>query len=187
MNAAASIFTLGFRKYSSSLVSSPYRTKMITAGLIFGGADAVCQNFLEKTPGKKFDYKRCLNMVLIGSLISAPLGHLWYCKYASGITNRITTSPKLQSWASMAVDQLIYTPFSLSIFLYVNEYGKEFSSLKSAKNVKERFWTGMIANWKVWPPIVLANFAFIPPAMRVLFINAFGFFWTIYLSHLQNN
>jgi len=154
---------------------------------VAGSADAVCQTFFEQTPGKKYDYMRTLKMTLVGSLMSAPMSHLWYCKYASNLTTKITMKPKLQPFVSLGFDQLMYTPFSLSLWLYVNGYIKDFSSLKAIKNVKERFWAGMKANWKVWPPIILVNFALIPPPLRVLFVNAFGFFWSIYLSHLQNN
>jgi hypothetical protein len=159
---------------------------MITAGLIFGAADTVCQKFLEPAD-KRFDYRRVLNMVMIGGLISAPMGHLWYCKWAPSITQKLTTKTKFQPLVSMLADQLLYTPVTLSIFLFSNSYLKDFKSLKAANNIKEKFMSGITTNWKVWPPIVLIGFAMIPPQMRVLYVNVFGFFWSIYLSHLQNN
>jgi len=184
------MISLGFKKYNGSLVASPYKTKMITAGIIFGAADAFCQKVLEKSEDntqKKFDFQRCLNMMLIGSCMSAPINHLWYCKWASALVNKITTRAKLQPIVSTAADQLLLTPVTLSSFLFLNDYMKDFKSLKAAKNVREKFWGGITTNWKIWPPIILANFMFVPPPMRVLFVNTFGFFWTIYLSHLQNN
>jgi hypothetical protein len=159
---------------------------MITAGIIFGAADTVCQKFLEPAD-KRFDYRRLMNMVMIGSLISAPMGHLWYCKWAPMITQRLTTKTRLQPLVSMIADQILYTPLTLSIFLFSNNYLRDFKSLKAAIQTKEKFWSGLTTNWKIWPPIVLVGFAMIPLQMRVLYMNAFGFFWTIYLSHLQNN
>lgn len=188
MNAAINAIGLGFRRYNTSLISNPYRTKMITAGIIFGTADVVCQKFLEKpAENKGFDYRRFFNMVFIGSCISAPLSHLWYCKLANQICSRVTMNAKLQPWVALAADQILYTPISISVFLFMNEYMKDFSSLKAIKNVREKFVAGMITNFKMWPPIVLVNFALVPVQLRVLFINVFGFFWTIYLSHLQNS
>lgn len=184
MNSAVKSIGLGLKRYNASLIDKPYRTKMITAGLIFGTADAVCQHFLEKT--NQFNYRRLFNMIFYGTFISAPLAHLWYCKVASNICSKVTTSRKLLPWVSMAADQVLYTPISLSAFLFMNEYLKDFKSLKALKNVREKFKDGMIANFKLWPPLVLINFALIPVQLRVLFINTFGFFWTIYLSYLQN-
>jgi len=186
MNVATSVLRIGFAKYSNSLISNPYRTKMTTAGVIFGTADAVCQKFFENEPGKSFDYGRTLNMVLIGSFMSAPINHLWYCKWASQMVDKVTRSNKLKPFVSTAADQILLTPITLSSFLFLNDYLKDFRSLKAARNVRGKLWEGLKANWKVWPPIVLANFLIVPPPMRVLFVNAFGFFWTIYLSHLQN-
>ena len=190
MNAAFSMITLGFKRYNVSLINSPYRTKMITAGVIFGGADAFCQTFLEKTPEnttKKFDWVRCMNMALIGSCISAPVNHIWYSKWASALVSKVTSRARVQPYVSTAADQLLVTPVTLSSFLFLSDYLKDFRSLKAAKNVQEKFTGAMTTNLKVWPPIILANFMFIPPHMRVLFVNVFGFFWSIYLSHIQNN
>jgi len=190
MNAAFSMITLGFKRYNLSLINSPYRTKMVTAGVIFGAADAFCQKFLEKseenTP-KKFDWVRCMNMALIGSFVSAPVNHIWYSKWASALVSKVTSRARVQPFISTAADQILLTPVTLSSFLFLSDYLKDFRSLKAAKNVQEKFWGGLTTNWKVWPPIILANFMFVPPQMRVLFVNAFGFFWSIYLSRLQNN
>jgi len=190
MNAAFSMITLGFRRYNLSLINSPYRTKMVTAGVIFGAADAVCQTFLEKSENnapKRFDWARCMNMVLIGSCVSAPINHVWYSKWASTLVSKITSRARVQPFVSTAADQLLVTPVTLSSFLFLSDYLKDFRSLKAAKNVQEKFSGAFTTNLKVWPPIILANFMFVPPQMRVLFVNVFGFFWSIYLSKIQNN
>ena len=187
MNTAFNFLGVGLKKYNKSLIDRPYRTKMATAGIIFAGADTFCQKIIEKKPDKKFDYRRLINMVLIGTFMSAPISHLWYCKWGNKLGAKLTTNSKLQPWVAMGLDQVLYTPVTLTMFLFMNQYAKDFSVLKAINNVREKLWRGMVANWKVWPPLVWINFALVPIHFRVLFVNVFGFFWTIYLTYLQNN
>ncbi|CAM9721811.1 unnamed protein product, partial [Phaeothamnion confervicola] len=49
--------------------------------------------------------------------------------------------------------------------------------------LKQDFVPTLISNWGVWMPAVALNFRFVPPRFQVLFSNAVGFFWQIYLSH----
>lgn len=40
----------------------------------------------------------------------------------------------------------------------------------------------LIANWKLWVPAMAINFKFTPVKYQVLYANAVGFVWNIFLS-----
>lgn len=40
----------------------------------------------------------------------------------------------------------------------------------------------LVANWKLWVPAMFVNFKFVPTKYQVLYSNAVGFFWNIFLS-----
>lgn len=52
--------------------------------------------------------------------------------------------------------------------------------------VKNKLWGTLLTCWKVWPVANLINFAFVPPPLRVLFMNIVGLGWNIYLAGAVN-
>ena len=188
MSKSISIFSAFASKYSKSLIESPYKTKMITNGVIFGLADLICQSFVEKkSADRKLNYGRLLNMMAVGGLCAAPLGHLWYNRWAPALVSKITSNAKIQPILAMAADQLIYTPPMIYSFLFIAEYMKNFSFKQGIRNANSKILKGLETNWKVWPPVQLLNFTIVPSQFRVPFVSFVGLFWTIYLSYLQNS
>lgn len=53
-------------------------------------------------------------------------------------------------------------------------------------DINEKFWPTLHANWKVWPAVHLVNFAFVPPPLRILYINVIALFWRTFLSVFGN-
>ena len=47
-------------------------------------------------------------------------------------------------------------------------------------------WLLVFGSWAVWVPAHTVNFAFIPPAQRLLYINTIQIFYNIFLSFLGN-
>jgi hypothetical protein len=43
------------------------------------------------------------------------------------------------------------------------------------------FWR-LFSPGKLWVPATVVNLAFVPPILRVLYLNVVFFFWSIYLS-----
>jgi Mpv17 / PMP22 family len=43
-----------------------------------------------------------------------------------------------------------------------------------------------IATGKLWIPATIINIGFVPPILRVLYLNGVFFFWSIYLSLVLN-
>ena len=44
------------------------------------------------------------------------------------------------------------------------------------------FWVSLVANWRVWLPAQLLNYALVPPHLRVLFGNAVSICWNMTLA-----
>ena len=161
---------------------------MITAGVLAVTGDAVCQLYIEKRKlGKNYDFRRTVNLGMVGGLVSAPLIHLWYMRGAPAICRAVSNNKKLYPFISMIADQTLISTSTLAMFLFLTEYLKYFNVQNSVYNVKRKFKDVLITNYKVWPPIILFNFLVVPPHFRVFFCNFVGFFWGIYLSYYQFN
>jgi len=50
----------GIKTYNNLLLSHPFKTKMISAGLTFGVGDFLCQKFIEKRGLNDYEYSRTL-------------------------------------------------------------------------------------------------------------------------------
>lgn len=186
MSKAVNIFSLAFKRYDTALQNSPYKTKIITNALIFATGDIVTQMYIEKNPNHKFNLKRTLAMAFIGGPLAAPFAHLWYCKWVPSFVKNIKND-KLKVVVSVLADQLIFTPPLMTSFLFLNDFMLNWNVKKAANNVREKFWRGLKTNWTVWPPVQFINFWLMPIQFRVPFVNFVGLFWSMYLSHLQNN
>lgn len=51
-----------------------------------------------------------------------------------------------------------------------------------------RVWSDMlVANWQLWVPAQLINFALVPVPLQVLFMNMTSVLWTCYLSMVNSD
>jgi len=106
----------------------------------------------------------------------------------------------------VALDQLIFTPVNLTLFLSsmailegpapvpaaAGGMMKPIDSWPQAKQrAKDRldatFITGIKNNYLVWPWVQLANFSVVPLEHRVLVVNVVALGWNCYLSYLNNS
>ncbi len=177
-----------FNRYSNALIEKPYKTKMLTAGVLGAIGDCMCQTLVEKKSFREnYDYQRTFNFTMIGALLSAPFCHLWYMKGAPAICQAVSTNKKLYPYISLVADQTLIATSTMAMFLFISEYLKDFRVNDAVKNVKRKWKEAIVTNYKIWPPLILINFLLVPPHFRVLFTNFLGFFWGIYLSYFQYN
>ena len=54
------------------------------------------------------------------------------------------------------------------------------------QKIKQDLKTAVMGSWAVWVPAHTVNFAFIPPAQRLLYINTIQIGYNIFLSFLGN-
>ncbi|PGH13101.1 hypothetical protein AJ80_06473 [Polytolypa hystricis UAMH7299] len=111
------------------------------------------------------DFMRTLRLGIYGGGIFGPVAARWY----TFLQRRVVLSrPAATTVARVAMDQVLFTPVSLSMFFGV-------TSLMEGKNpvekIKSNLWSTYKLNLMLWPWAQLANFALIPPQHRLLFVN----------------
>ena len=62
--------------YSRWLIAHPYKTKMVTSGLIFGLSDSIVQKYLDGA--EEVDPVRLTKVSSVGALFLAPVLHKWF-------------------------------------------------------------------------------------------------------------
>jgi len=176
---------IAIKWYGNKLDTKPIRTKVITAFFTFSLADLACQVIeikYTKNNIKKINWKRALRQ---GSycLIAAP----WLHYYTTAmIPTFFPMGTKFRLLKSVVYDSFIHMPMYVTgIFTYLD--------LMSGKSLKQTYHEVKIKAkhtikkaWSFRPWVMYINFCFVPMQWRVLYINAFGFVWNIYLSWVQN-
>jgi len=172
------------KRYIQLLEEHPYKTKMITSGIISGMGDVASQAL---TAGSleaftlAFSLERLVKYAGVGALVTAPILHHWYL-----FLGRHFPSTELPSVLQrLAMDQFAATPFLIvgffGIFLCLDGKPQELQD-----KLKQDFWTTIRSNWMLWIPANLINFRFVPLNLQVLYSNSVGLFWNIYLSGAAN-
>ena len=80
----------------------------------------------------------------------------------------------------LLLDQLAFAPCFIPAFvtslLYLEGHPQPLAEAQS------RWWSTLQANWRLWVPAQLINFAVVPIHFQVLFANGVAVCWNIYLS-----
>jgi hypothetical protein len=76
---------------------------------------------------------------------------------------------------------LLYFPFFYGLKAFVE--GKPMSS--AVEKYKREIKDSCKALWKIWVPAQLVNFAFVPRHLRIPYVAAVSFGWTVVLSTMQ--
>lgn len=76
---------------------------------------------------------------------------------------------------------LLYFPFFYGLKAFVE--GKPMKS--AAEKYKREIKDSCLALWKIWVPAQLINFAFVPRHLRIPYVAAVSFGWTVVLSTMQ--
>lgn len=156
-------------------------TKAFTSLIGFTAGDVLAQNFIGEE-GDKYDVMRTLRLGSFGFLIHGTTGHYFYGMLDSKMpgTKPVTVATKV------AIDQFFWNPiFGLMFFGYLNATeGKSMEDYQ--KKISQDLKTAVMGSWAVWIPAHTVNFAFIPPAQRLLYINTIQIGYNVFLSFLGN-
>lgn len=196
--------------YNAALESSPLVVKSVTAGVILGAADfagqALENRLNQEAEDKAIDFARAARFAIFGLVLqgkhfwtsisrswsqsqlhypSAPWNHFYYLM----LDGQIPPTPEPFSATNVEkvlIDQFIQAPiFTVLIFAFLGTIeGKDATSIK--QQLDNDYKDTIIANWKLWVPATIVNIAFVPPLLRVLYLNVVFFFWSIYLSLVLN-
>ena len=177
--------------YNALLESSPLVTKSLTASVILGSADCAGQ-FIEKVTAsrqgekeKELDLARVFRFFIFGLVLQAPWNHYYYLVLDGAIPP--TAEPFSQSnIIKIIIDQFVQAPiFTVLIFVFLGALeGKTIEEIQ--QKLKDDYPETIVNNWKLFIPATAINIGFVPPILRVLYLNVVFFFWCIYLSLVLN-
>jgi protein Mpv17 len=172
--------------YNRTAQSAPFTTGVVTTGLKTSAADAFAQKVVEGR--EQMDWGRHAVFCTFGF---AYLGGFQYWLYnvkftqwCGPITARF--GHRASAPIKVAIDQglhhpLIYFPTFFSMKAAVG--GRPLSS--AVDKYKAEIWDSLKALWSVWVPAQLVNFAFVPRHLRIPYVAAVSFGWTVILSTMQ--
>jgi protein Mpv17 len=168
-------------RYNMLLEAQPLLTKALTSLTGFTAGDVLAQKFVEPDD-KPYDIMRTVRLGSFGFLLHGTTGHYFYGMLDSKLpgTKPVTVATKV------LIDQTIWNPiFGLMFFGYLNVMeGKSFETYTN--KIKADLKTAVMGSWAVWVPAHTINFAFVPPAQRLLYINSIQIGYNVFLSFLGN-
>ena len=134
-----------------------------------------------EAPEKDIDWARTARFAFFGLVLQAPWNHFYYLMLDGALP------PTEEPWTAttgikVVIDQFVQAPvFTVLIFAFLGFLeGKNLEAIK--EQLDEDYKDTMLANWKLWVPATVVNIAFVPPILRVLYLNCVFFFWSIFLS-----
>ncbi|PKS12732.1 hypothetical protein jhhlp_000940 [Lomentospora prolificans] len=165
--------------YQSVLARRPVLTQSVTTAILNTIGDITAQQVVEKR-GKDHDWKRTARMTLYGGVVFGPCAAMWY----RFLTHRVVFKNKnAEVLARVAVDQTVFSPTFLTVFLSTMAY---LEGRSPQENVKKNFLPIMATNYMVWPWVQLANFKYVPLNHRLTFANTVAIGWNCYISYMNN-
>lgn len=182
-----------WQRYNSALERNPLLVKSITAFFLLGSGD-LCGQGLEHMLGRTkagsvlvlgVDWPRAARFGMFG-LLGAPWAHYFYFyldKFLPPTEKPFTRTTLLK----VCIDQGIQAPVLLALMIFTISILKGSGLQGVREDLARNYWTSLLANWKLWLPFSFINLAFVKPTLRVLFVNAVFFGWTIILSMLINS
>nr|XP_027195503.1 protein Mpv17-like [Dermatophagoides pteronyssinus] len=167
-----------FRAYNRIMIKHPIKTQCITNACLVATGDIIAQKFIEKQ--SELLVKRTAKFALFGLVYIGPCISLWYrfLDRSFGRTKQIILKP----WQKMIIDQSTFSPainfFALPILGLMNRK----STNEIVKNIQENYIDIMIASYKIWPAVQIANFYLIPLNYRAIFASMFALIWNSYFT-----
>lgn len=108
---------------------------------------------------------------------------MWY-----GLLDKyVGSSGKLTALKKVFLDQCIYAPTFLCIFIIALgiTQGKDWKKIK--KDIRAGYWDILSANYYIWPWIQIVNFYYVPLQYQVLLVQTIALFWNTYLAWKTHN
>ncbi|KTW27014.1 hypothetical protein T552_04163 [Pneumocystis carinii B80] len=115
------------------------------------------------------------------NFLTTPL-QLWWYSFLDHLSTISRNSNTAELIKRILMDQLLFTPISLVIYLIFMSLTEELSKKKLKNKFSQGFFSILKANYCIWPAVQLINFKYIPLKYQIPFLNSISIFWTIYLT-----
>jgi len=130
-----------------------------------------------------YDWHRTLKFFFLGGVVVGPALHHWY-SFLVRFSPAQTTAGALKR---LALDQLVFAPTFIPVFFSGLQFLDGNFDLKQLRGKLERDYVDtLVANYLLWVPAMLINFRLVPMQYQVLFSNAVGFGWNVFLSAVSH-
>ena len=167
--------------YTKYLTTRPILTKSITAGIIWGISDIICQKITNKN--NAIDKLRVLKQSSYGLIVSGAYFH-----FAFNILYP-KLFPQTQSYwlvKTILLNNLLTNPiFQTGFFVYMDCLNGEFKKT-NLENLLSKIKVTLLKASIYWPIVNVIMFGVVAPHYRVLSGNFFGMIFGIFLSYVQN-
>jgi len=154
----------------------------VTCGVLLAGGDLIQQR-IEKYMGyqQAHDLNRSGRMFAVG-LSQGPPHHYWYLWL-----DKILPKTDLRTVAlKIVLDQIFAAPFFAITFFFGMGVLEDKRMSECWTEFVKKFPTVYLFDWCIWPPTQYINFALVPPAFRVLYVNVVTVIWDVFLSYIKH-
>ncbi|KAK1408174.1 hypothetical protein QVD17_39809 [Tagetes erecta] len=189
-----------WRCYKYWLAVHPFKTQVISSGLIWGLGDLAAQVVTRITAAKKkyifqsednrdlrINWRRVVTTSIFGMAYVGPIGHFWYEGLDRFLMQRLQYAPKSMRFVAtkVALDGIIFEPIDLFVFFTYMGFalGKTVTQIK--EEMRRDFLPALIVEGGVWGVVQVINFRFIPVKYQLLFVNLFCFLDSCFLSWFE--
>lgn len=161
--------------YLQNLYLHPIKTKAITSCIV-GTAGSVASQLVA---GESLRLDPVLAFGLYGLAFGGTIPHYFYEFLERLFPEDLIAFPLAKK---LLFERLIFAPLmqAFSLYTLARFEGKNHSA--ALKQLKALYLTVLEANWKWLTLFQVINLAFIPPMLRVLFMNLVGFGWAMFLA-----
>ncbi|MCL4124989.1 UNVERIFIED_CONTAM: hypothetical protein GTU68_005128 [Idotea baltica] len=160
----------------------PILIQSFQAGTLMGSGDVISQIFIERKQVQNFDWIRPIRFFGIGFVVVAPTLRVWY----SFLDKKFGSKSKLGVLKKVAVDQLVFAPCFLGLFLTVVGVTQKKTVQEIQTQIKNDYKDIILTNWTVWPAVQVCNFSFVPLQHQVLVVQIFALLWNTYMAWKTN-
>lgn len=172
--------------YNSAAKAHPVITGVVTSGVKTTVADMFAQKVVEQRD--EIDWKRNLVFTLFGYTYLGGfqyyLFNVKFSQWCAPITRLV--GHRGVAPVKTALDQFVHHPFMYFPAFFSMKTALEGKPMSHAvERYKAEAFDSLTTLWKIWIPLQLANFAFVPRHLRVPAVAGISFLWTVVFSTMQ--
>lgn len=171
-----------WRQYVKLLEKYPFRTQIMTSGILCATGDTIAQTVVERRKLSEFDPSRTAKFFMLGSCVVAPVIRTWYI----ALEKIVKFQGARGALTKMCLDQGLFAPCFIVIFT-TSAYTLNGGKLEHLRSHLESMYLDVLfSNWKLWPAAQIINFYFVPLQHRLLMMNLVAVVWNTYLAWKTN-
>lgn len=161
--------------YLQNLYLHPIKTKAVTSCIV-GSAGSLASQLVA---GQKIRLDPVLAFGLYGLIFGGTIPHYFYEFIERAFPHKTSAFPLAKK---LLFERLIFAPFMQAFSLYTLARFEGKNHVAALKQLNSLYLTVLEANWKWLTLFQIINMTFIPPMLRVLFMNLVGFGWVIFVA-----